>query len=419
MRKKITYIIRHPFISGTAVVFGAGFVSNVINYFFNLAMGRFLTKDEYGLMYSLMSLLGLFSVFSSTLSGVYTKYSAKYQASGDDESISGMFWAGLKLQLIIGVILLIFIVVFSPLIGRFLHVDSNILVYLLGVYLFFSILYTLPTAILQGQLRIFLFSLGTVLGPLVKLVLGVISVILGYSLYGVMGALIASVFIPFLIFLGIFLSHFKNKNRSVSVKSFVNELKNYSLGFFLASFGFSFFTFADVLIIRHFVPEISGQYAALSIMGKAIFYFISPVYLVFFPVIAQKKEKKEKLLGTLLLACFVIMTASVGISFIYFVFPKFVINVFFPKPEYQMLVHYLGIYSLYIMILSFASLFHFFFLSVGRTNIYKMIMLASTVLVFGLIFFHSSLYRVIGVLFFSTFLLLACYVGYYFKYERD
>ena len=73
MRKKILTVVSHPLISGSGLVFIAGFAANVLNYFFNLAMGRFLTKEEYGLMYSLASAVGFFSIIQGTLGGnIYT-----------------------------------------------------------------------------------------------------------------------------------------------------------------------------------------------------------------------------------------------------------------------------------------------------------------------------------------------------------
>ncbi len=419
MKKHIKTVAAHPLISGGTLVFFSGFASNILNYLFNLAMGRTLSNEEYGLMYSLISAIGFFSIFQSTLQGIFIKYSAKYHANNDIQNIKKIFWAGLKLQILLSGILSISVVFLSPFIADFLHVDDSFLIVILAIYLFFSLLYTLPSAILQGQLRILLYSIGTIMGPLIKLSLGLFFVALGFAIYGVMGAFVASALIPFVFLFLSFFIKFGKKIESFSIKELIVEVRRYSLGYFLASLGFSFFSFADVLLVRHFLPDLSGEYAALSVMGKAIFYFISPIYIVFFPLIAQKKEKKEKLLGTLLLACFVIVISSIGMSFVYFLFPALVVNIFFPNPEYKILTHFLGIYSLYIMVFSLVSLFHNYFLSVGRMGIYKIILIVSGVLVGGIWFYHQTLYQVIGVLFASTFALLVCYLIYYLIYERD
>lgn len=419
MRKKILTVVSHPLISGSGLVFIAGFAANVLNYFFNLAMGRFLTKEEYGLMYSLASAVGFFSIIQGTLGGIYTRYSAQYHAKNDIENSRKLFWAGLKLQAIVSIILFAIVIIFSPAIVKFLHVNDIVLIYLLSLYVLFSSLYTLPNAILQGQLHIRLYSIGTVLGPVIKLGLGILFVLMGYSLYGVFGAFIFSALIPFIFLVIAFISNVGFKIGDFSIRELLKEVRGYSGGYLLASLGFSIFSFGDILLVRHFLPELSGQYAALSIMGKAIFYFISPVYIVFFPLIAQKKEKKEKLLGTLLLACLVIIITSIGMSFVYFLFPSLIVKFFFPNPEYEILENFLGIYSLFILIFSLASLFHNYFLSIGRTGIYKITLSASVLLILGVSFYHQSLYQIIGVLFMSTFVLLGAYLIYYMLYERN
>lgn len=419
MNKKILTIISHPLISGSGLIFIAGFATNVLNYFFNLLMGRFLTKEEYGLMYSLISAVGFFSIIQGTLAGIYTRYSAQYHANNDSENTKKLFWAGLKLQFVVSISLFAIVVIFSPAIIKFLHVKDITLVYLLSLYVLFSSLYTLPNAILQGQLRIGLYSIGTVMGPIIKLVLGIFFIWMGFSLYGVFGAFIFSALIPFAFLVFAFISGFGFKIGNFSLRELIKEVRGYSGGYLLASIGFSIFSFGDVLLVRHFLPELSGQYAALSIMGKAIFYFISPVYVVFFPLIAQKKEKKEKLLGTLLLACLVIIISSIGMSFVYFLFPSLIVKFFFPNPEYKILEHFLGIYSLFILIFSLVSLFHNYFLSIGKTGIYKITLSASVLLILGVSFYHGSLYQIIGVLFLSSFVLLGSYLIYYMLYERN
>ena len=132
MKKHIQNVAAHPLISGSTIVFAAGFLSNILNYFFNLAMGRFLSNDEYGLMYSLISTIGFFSIFQSTLSGIFIKYSAQYQAKNEIENIKKIFWAGLKLQLLLSFALSTLVILLSPFISSFLHVGEISLLILLS-----------------------------------------------------------------------------------------------------------------------------------------------------------------------------------------------------------------------------------------------------------------------------------------------
>ena len=158
----------------------------------------------------------------------------------------------------------------------------------------------------------------------------------------------------------------------------------------------------------------AGQYAALSIMGKSIFYFASPVYFVFFPLIASKKEKKEKLYETLFLGIGIITIISVALSFVYFLFPMSVLRIFFPAKEYSILAQYLGPFSLYIIIFSIAILFNNFLLSIGKTGIYKINLVVSLIFIVFMYLYNDNFHQIIGVLFATAFLLLISHLLYYF-----
>jgi len=104
------------------------------------------------------------------------------------------------------------------------------------------------------------------------------------------------------------------------------------------------------------------------------------------------------------------------LSFVYFVFPNLVLSIFFPSAPYKILSAYLGIFSLYIFVFSLASLFNSFFLSVGKTSVYKITLglgVLQTILIF---IFHSSLYQIIAILFASSLFVLAILLIYYLRY---
>ncbi len=54
MRKIIHSALKHPLISGSTVIFVGSMVANIINYIFNLVMGRLLLPADYGILISLI-----------------------------------------------------------------------------------------------------------------------------------------------------------------------------------------------------------------------------------------------------------------------------------------------------------------------------------------------------------------------------
>lgn len=417
MKKHIKLFITHPLISGSSIVFVGSFGANVLGYLFNLLMGRMLPVAEYGLLTTLTSLLVLFGIFQLAFVSIFAKFSAVYNARKDEAGFSNLLSSGFRFVTIFAGLLFIALLFLIPLFADFLKIDNWMLLILIFLSICLSILYAFPAGLLQGEMQFKTISFLNILSPFIKLVLGIALVIAGYQVFGVlMGILIATV-LPLVIAI----ITIRRKHAGKAVKSdldstmFIEEFKKYSFYFFLATLGMSIISNADILLVRSFFePEVSGQYAALSLMGKAIFYLTSPIYFVFFPLIASKKEKNENVLKTLLLTVGIITSISVVLSFIYFMFPQLVLRIFFPAEEYRVLINYLGPFSLFILVFSLANLFNNYFLSIGRTSIYKINIAVSLLFLALISFFHASLYQVIGVLFATSFLLLVSYLLYYY-----
>ncbi|KKQ96299.1 MAG: hypothetical protein A3G66_02175 [Candidatus Levybacteria bacterium RIFCSPLOWO2_12_FULL_39_17] len=422
MKKKISYLVNHPLISGSSIIFLGLFSSYFVHYLFNLAMGRLLKPAEYGLVTSLVSVTILFAVFQASLTGIFAKFSAKFNALKDQGALLGLFNQGFKFTFIFSMIIVGILLIFFKPFMDFLHISDFRMVALTYFYIFLSIVASVPNGLLQGEIRVYLFSFLNIFGALLKILLGIVFVLIGLKAYGAMFAIVVSAFIPYVLSIIIIRKGIK-KNAAGDSKvdaSFIKELKGYSLKFFLATLGITVFTSIDTIFARHFFsPVLAGQYAALSLMGKSIFYFTSPIHFVLFPLVAQKKEKKEKVAEILVLGASLVALTSVAASFFYFLFPGLVLAIFFPNPEYKMLIPYLGPFSLFIIVFSLAYLLNNYLLSLGKTEVFKINIFCALLLTILFFFYHSSFFQVIGVLFGSAFLLLVLLLLYYWYNGRD
>ncbi len=416
MKRLAKTLFKNPLISGSSIIFIGSMLASILGYLFNLAMGRLLLPDEYGLLTSLTSLVILFGVFQISLVGIFAKFAAVYRANEDEKGFAALIYKGGRFTLLSGLVLfsiLLLSLIFMP---SFLKVtDLRLLILIYGT-IFFSFISAFSLGILQGEMRFYLLSFLNFLGPLLKLALGVGAVLVGFKLIGIMNGILISSILPFIIGVGAILKKHKitsvkhNKEESV----FITEFKKYGLLFFIATLGISIISNSDIILVRHFfTPTISGQYAALSLMGKAIFYFTSPIYFVFFPLIAHKFEKKEPVTNTLILAGLIVSIVSVGLSTIYFIFPQIVLHIFYPAKAYRMLIPYLGPFSIYIFIFSLAYLFNNFFLSIGRTGIYKINIITAILFIVMITIFHNSLFQIIEILLLVSIVLLIIYIIYF------
>lgn len=385
-------------------------------------MGRMLSVADYGLLVSLSSLLILLGIFGTAFTNIFAKFSAKYKGTGDEQGAKALFSYGFRFLSIFVCGLVIIFLLLIPLFRAFLHVtNTSYLIYIIAAALF-SLFLTLPQGFLQGRMQFVFLSLANLSQPVIKIIAAVVLLSLGLGIKAPLAAIVLSLFLPATILFLYFYRRLKKMQVSGSFDhtGFRKQFIHYSYTFFLSGVGIAILSNTDILFVRHFFPEVvSGQYAALSLMGKAIFYLVSPINFAFFPLIAYKRERQERLFGTVILALGIVLLASIVLSFIYFAFPHLVLRIFFPAAGYRVLSQYLGLFSLYIMLFSLATLLNSFFLSVGRTQVYKISLIAALSQIVLILLFHNSLYQIIGSLFFSSLLFFVILLGYYVKYERD
>lgn len=422
MKKRVTLFLTHPLIGGSSVIFFGTFLGNVFNYLFNLAMGRYLTEADFGLMSAFNSLLILVGIFSVAFSNVITKFSAKYFGKEDNDASAEVLRLGLKFVLIFAGILFVILTFLIPVLGKFLHSDHYLYLFLVIVSIFFSLILSLPSGFIQGRLRFFLLA-GTIIStPLLRLILALIIIFAGYGLLGPFLGLAFAVALPALILIYYVYRKYAghHHDQKFDRKAFKKEFIHYTYTYLLSGVGITLLVNSDILLVRHFFSATqAGQYAALSLMGKAIFYFTAPIGTVFFPLIAYKREKKEKLVQTVLLATAAVVGASGFLSFIYFAFPQLILRIFFPKPGYAILSDYLGYYSLYILVFSVASLLNMYFLSIGKTKVYIITLIGAAVQIVSLSLFHDSLIEVIGGLFTASTVMLLLFLIYYYLHGEN
>lgn len=415
MRKIINQAIRHPLISGSAIIVIGSMTANIFNYLYNLGMGRLLTVSEYGILASLISLFNIFVVFSTTITTVFSKFSAAFAAQNKKEFVGVLFKKGNFFVGGISFLITLLLIFSSSQIADFLHLQNILLINLIAVALFFTFLASLTFGILQGLLKFFSFSLIYLLTALSKFLIGVGLVILGFRLVGAVAAILIATIIGYL-FAYLLVNRFLRRDKMENFKGskLHKELLVYGLPVFLSNIGLTMIYTMDIILVKHFFSDVvAGQYAALSLMGRSIFFIVLPIISVAFPLIAQKKERNENLFKTVLLSISLIGIPSVVLSLIYFIFPKIILAIFFPAQEYAALASYLGPFSIFILFFTLSFFFINFYLSIGKTRVFLFTIAAAIVEIIFIIFFHSNILQIVIGLTTISFLLLTNLLLYY------
>jgi O-antigen/teichoic acid export membrane protein len=415
MRQKLLTLIKHPLILGSGVIFVGSMIASLLNYVFNLEMGQSLSVADYGTFASLVSIFNIFAVFSTAIMMVFSKFSAALAGQKKENQIGSLFKAGTFWVGIMSFVISLILIAISPFLSSFFHINSILLIFITILALLFSFLSSVPLGILQGLLKFNYFSFLNIFSSIVKLGLGIAFVFAGYKVMGAIMAFFLSSVAAFLFgFIPLFRYTKQKSKDGLTLLDLHNRAYRYAVPVFLSNIGITAFITVDILLVKHyFNPIVAGQYAALSLMGRSIFYVVSPISAVLFPLIAQKKEKKESLLGTLVLSFGLVAFPSVILSLVYFVFPQTVLKIFFPSSEYVSLAKYLGLFSVFIFIYSLTFLLNSFYLSIGKINV-LFFTIAGAILEGALIvLFHSSIIQIIQMLILASFLLLFSLLIYY------
>jgi O-antigen/teichoic acid export membrane protein len=245
-----------------------------------------------------------------------------------------------------------------------------------------------------------------------KLLLGIVFVLLGYSVLGATGALVVSVLSGyFMSFFPLrFLFSGKAKNPEIETKEFFR----YGIPSALALLGLVSFISIDIILVKHFFdPVQAGQYAGLSLVGRVIFFLTAPIGTVMFPVIVQKHAQGHNFSNTFKIAVGLVLAPSLLITIFYYLFPHFTILFFLKRSQYLAVSPLLALFGLYMSFYSMLYLFVNFYLSIKKTHIYLPVIIAAILQIILISLYHQNFMQVIMISFVLVLLLVVGFLLYY------
>lgn len=390
-------LLQHPLFSGSFLMFGGSMAINAINYLYHLVMGRILGPSSYGVLASLFSLLYIVSIVPLSTSVSIVKFISSAKNEGELSSV----YYGIKNYVFkfSAVLLVIYILIAFPL-ANFLKIQDNISVIMVGPIMFFSIITLVNQSTSQGLLKFIGFVVPNLISSLVKLGVGVLLVLIGYSVGGaIFGVLSGAIFAYLVSSLAI-----SNVVKNVKNAKFdVNKFVNYSLPVLLQAFAFTALFSVDVLLAKHFLSEFeAGIYASLSTLGKVIYFATSPISSVMFPIISKRFSSGERYNKIFFTSLSLTLGVSHAIVFVYWRFPNLVINTLFGSNFFsgsENLV-FMGVFMVFY---STSNLLMNFYLSRGKTWVVVFPVIASFAqLIFIYFFYHSSITEIIKVSMYIT-----------------
>lgn len=397
------------FLGGSFITVLGSLLAGFLGYLYHLLMGRLLGPSEYGVLASLLSLLYVFSVPTATFSLVATKFAADFKKSRQflEKTEKKSFLFSLLFFLFFGAL--------TPLIASFLHLQALLPILLIGLCLALGFLVTFKGAILQGRLNFVPLAVGGTANAAIKLLLGIIFVYFGLGINGaILPMVIGAIFSYF------YFQHFLT-NKEVMAKEEASppkltnkEIWGYTKPIFFFTLAFALLYSLDVIFARHFLaPQEAGWYGALSTLGKIIYFLVSPLSLVLFPMASRKKSQEEKSDRLFRFSFSLAILIAIFLTAAYFLFPNLILRVFYGE-QFLPAAPYLGLFGVFLSFYSLAYFLGNFMLSQEKTKPVAFLpFLALLLQVVLILFFHESILAILGASIFACGLLFLSFLVYY------
>ncbi len=318
--------------TGGAVLALAMMAANAGNYILNVLLARWLTPAEFAdanLMVTLMLLITAVAIGLQLITARYAGINAVAGTGGsdigdgdtgtgteqtDDEpnlESTGDLGATTALgrwltsrSLAVGAVLGLILGAGAPFWQEFFRSESALPFIILGIGMPFYLAQAVGRGILQGELRFNSLAATFVFEMVVRVGLGVSLVAIGLGVEGATAALTAS-FIATWAHV-----HYFNRNRPQGTidRDGLRPVLRYAAPVGLLLLAQIIINNGDVLIAKRFLdPYTAGIYAAIALVGRAVFFLSWSVATTLFPASAQRHESGEQSNGLMWAGCGVLV----------------------------------------------------------------------------------------------------------------
>lgn len=401
MRKRIYQVIKNPLMSGSIFIFAGFLLGNFFNFLFNVYMSRNLSIAGYGALASLVSIILLFALAAEALTPTVVNFAGSYFANKKIGKVAAFFWKLNAFFIVFSAIVLGLFVIFSKPIGQFFRIDNPVLLFIVGVIVFFTSVMTLNRGILMGKLSFKYISFLTIFSSMFKLLSGAALVVLGLDVTGgLIAFLVAYTSYYLLSFFPLrFIFQIKVKEKVVSL----GKILAYAAPSAMAMLGLTLFITTDMLLVKHFYSsKDAGIYAGMSLLGKIIYFFSAPISTVLFPLVVQRHARNEKHSHLFAIAIGLVALSSFGITLFYYFFPGFSILLLLKQKDYLSITPILWVFGIFMISYSLLWVTTNYYLSMKKTNIFIPIVIAAVFQAIALWFYHGTFLTVILVSIIAT-----------------
>ncbi|EHP88527.1 oligosaccharide flippase family protein [Methanotorris formicicus] len=370
------------------------------NYLYQLFMGRLLTPEEYGILFSLINIFYIFSVLSLTVQTIMTKYTSQLKAKNQFNKLSYFWRYALKKSFTFGVITTILFFMITPFLSNYLHLPSQIPALILFSSLLFAYASPVNSGILQGLQRFIPLGITQTLWAFLKFVLGIAFVYLGFSVSGALAPFLIANIIVFLISF-----YFLKDLMKIKPEPFkIPNLYKYSTLTLLALLTYTTSYSIDTILAKHYLTGfLAGIYSSVSVLGKIILFAPGGIAVVLFPKASELKEKELNHFNLFIKALVLTIILTLPTLLLFKFFPELIIKTIFGT-KYLKAIPYLAKYALAMFFFAISGLIMNYLLSLGITRVAYALSLTLVIEIIGITIFHQNINQIIDIVLMTSIL---------------
>ena len=385
--------MENKFVKDNIILFAGNLFVSISGFIYHFFSGRMLGPESYGLLGSLLSINNVIFTLAIVIQLSISKLTSETRLRHDSSRIKQIAFLFLRFLVKLGIPAAMLYFIFIGNIADFLHTDINPLLIVFLIIIFSSLL-PINRGIMQGMQNFKSFSLSLVIEGLSKLIVLGIFIAVGLSVIGAMTALLLSYAVPFFISIiqlkGLYLAKATEPAGEFNFKPVLITL--------IALTSITLFYSADVMLVRHFLNEtMSGYYAAISLIGKVVFFGSIPISFVMFPKVNELYIKGKNYYKTSYISLLGISAFGAVASTAFLLFSKFFTKLFFGS-AFINIAPLIGLFSIAATLLAMINALVMFNLAIDRYKFIIILLLFNIIQIFLLWLFQSSLRQIIFML---------------------
>jgi O-antigen/teichoic acid export membrane protein len=381
-------------LKGSTLFFLSSTIVNAGNYLFNLLLGRWLGPAAFADLSLIVTLFLVVSFIATGFQQTAAKFAAIHTAGRNEQGIADVRAWLMRWAWVFGAVSIALLGLGAPVWQSFFNAASALpfVIFALALPLYFA--QGVDRGVLQGQTRFGALALSYQAEMWVRLAVAIALVALGLGVIGGTLGLAVSLAATWLVALragrGLPRAIPLDAETRAAVLRFVRPV-------IVAELGLILINNSDVLIVRRFFPaEEAGQYAALALIGRIVFFATWSVVVTMFPLAAQRHARGEAHRGLLWSALGLVAAVSAAITLGAALFPGVIINLLF-GPDYLGVAPLLWQYALATALFAIGNVVVNYRLSLGQGLGTTIALIAGIAQVLGLALFHASLGQVIAI----------------------